>query len=182
MLNIPTETLGLHFQELGKAESSYLKDLRINLSNAFQYNSLTEKERYLLAFAVAVNDKVSTLEEGFRRLSILAGAKDEELSETIACVSLMNINNVFYRFRHFTKQPYYEQTPAGIKMSIMIKPVLGKQFFELMSLVISALNGCELCVNAHEESVIKLGATQEQVYDAIRLGAIIRGLTPLLGK
>jgi lipoyl-dependent peroxiredoxin subunit D len=38
-----------------------------------------------------------------------------------------------------------------IKMNIMMKPVTGKEFFELMSLTISAVNGCEMCVNAHEK-------------------------------
>ncbi len=182
MLGIQATSLGENLMQMARVESPYLKDLRINLSNALQYPSLSEKERTLLAYAVAVNDRVPALEEGFRSLAIAAGATEEELAETIACVSLLNVNNVFYRFRHFTKQAYYEQTPAGIKMNLMMKPVLGKLFFELMSLVISALNGCELCVNAHEESVRKLGATQEQVYEAIRLGAIIRGLTPLMEK
>lgn len=182
MLGIQTEALGEKFAQLAEVESPYLKDLRINLSNAFQFPSLTEKERYLLAYAVVINDKMDDLEKGIRSLATAAGASNEELAETVACVSLLNINNVFYRFRHFTKQPFYEQTPAGIKMNLMMKPVMGKRFFELMSLVISALNGCEMCVNAHEDSVRKLGATQEQVYEAVRLGAIIRGLAPLMGK
>lgn len=182
MLGISSPSLGENLMHLAKVESPYLKDLRINLSNALQYPTLTEKERALLAYAVAVNDRVPALEEGFRSLATAAGATEEELSETIACVSLLNVNNVFYRFRHFTKQPFYEQTPAGIKMNLMMKPVMGKLFFEMMSLVIAALNGCELCVNAHEESVRKHGATQEQVYEAVRLGAIIRGFTPLMEK
>jgi len=40
-------------------------------------------------------------------------------------------------------------------MTVMGNPIMGKEFFELMSLGISSLNGCELCVNAHEESLIK---------------------------
>jgi alkyl hydroperoxide reductase subunit D len=62
-------------------------------------------------------------------------------------------------------------------MTIMANPVMGKEFFELMSLGISALNGCEMCVNAHEESLMKLGCTQNRVYDAVRLCANIKGLS-----
>jgi lipoyl-dependent peroxiredoxin subunit D len=39
---------------------------------------------------------------------------------------LMNTNNVFYRFRHFMGKDFYNNQPAGIKMSIMMNPVLGK--------------------------------------------------------
>jgi len=42
-------------------------------------------------------------------------------------------------------------------MSVMDNPVMGKDFFELMSLTVSALNVCEMCVASHEDSLIKLG-------------------------
>ena len=61
-----------------------------------------------------------------------------------------------------------------------MNPVLGKEFFELMSLVVSAVNGCELCVRAHEESVLKHDATEARVFDAIRLASVIKGLITLL--
>lgn len=149
----------------------YLKDLRINLNNALAYSNLTKKESYLLALAVAINEKHDELTTAFTGLAEVEGATDDELAELYALVSLMNVNNVFYRFRHFTNKDYYNQTPAGIKMSIMMNPVLGKEFFELVSLAVSAVNGCELCVASHEESVLKHGATEARVYDAIRLTA-----------
>ena len=65
-------------------------------------------------------------------------------------------------------------------MSIMANPVLGKEFFELLSLVISALNGCEMCVTSHEEAVVKHGTEQQRVLDAVRLGAVLRSLAVLL--
>jgi alkyl hydroperoxide reductase subunit D len=61
-------------------------------------------------------------------------------------------------------------------MNVMMNPVLGKEFFELMSLVISAVNGCERCVTSHENSVKQHGATEQRIYDAIRLAAVIKSL------
>ena len=71
-------------------------------------------------------------------------------------------------------------TPAGIRMSIMANPVLGKEFFELLSLVVSALNGCEMCVTSHEEALLKHGTDQQTVLEAVRLGAVLRSLIVLL--
>jgi alkyl hydroperoxide reductase subunit D len=119
------------------------------------------------------NDLIESLAE----LAKKSGASEEEILETYSCVSLLNVNNVFYRFRHFNKKEFYSTTPAGIKMTIMGNPIMGKEFFELMSLAISALNGCEMCVNAHEDSLMKLGTSQARVYDAIRLAANFKGLT-----
>ena len=163
--------------QLAATENRYLKDLKINVLNALKYENLTKKESYLLALATAINEKNEKLRTAFESLAKEEGANEAELAEIIACVSLLNVNNVFYRFRHFTKKEYYSQTPAGIKMSIMANPVLGKEFFELVSLAVSALNGCEMCVNAHEESVLKIGGTQARVYDAIRLASVIKGFT-----
>jgi alkyl hydroperoxide reductase subunit D len=147
------------------------------VGNALKYESLSEKESALLALSVAINEKTKTLENALIEKARLAGASQEEILETYACVSLLNVNNVFYRFRHFTKKEYYQTTPAGIKMTVMGNPTIGKEFFELMSLGISSLNGCELCVNAHEESLIKMGTGQQRIYDAVRLYANIKGLT-----
>ncbi len=177
MLKVAPDSFSAEMNTIVETNHRYLKDLKINLSNGLAYTNLTKKESYLLALAVAVNDKSERLKNTFLPLSKTEGATEEEIAETYACVSLLNANNVFYRFRHFTKKEYYETTPAGIKMSVMMNPVLGKEFFELMSLAVSALNGCELCVNSHEASLLGLGCTQARVYDAVRLAAIVRSFT-----
>ena len=43
----------------------------------------------------------------------------------------------------------------------------------ISSLAISAVNGCEMCVNAHEDGLIKLGTTEERIFDAIRIAALV---------
>jgi alkyl hydroperoxide reductase subunit D len=42
-----------------------------------------------------------------------------------------------------------------------------------MSLAVSAINGCEMCVNAHEDSLIKLGTSEERIFDAVRVASLI---------
>lgn len=163
--------------DMANIEARYLKDLKINVGNALKYENLSEKESALLALSVAINEKTKSLEHALLEKAKSAGASQEEILETYACVSLLNINNVFYRFRHFTKKEYYQTTPAGIKMTVMGNPTMGKEFFELMSLGISSLNGCELCVNAHEDSLIKMGTSQQRIYDAVRLFANFKGLS-----
>lgn len=178
-LNLSNDTISNHLNHLAINESKYLRDLRINLKNALAFSNLTRKESLLIAFSVAVNDRTKHLADSLEKLAKDEGASEEELAEVRACVSLLNVNNVFYRFRHFTKKDYYQQTPAGIKMGVMMNPILGKEFFELLSLAVSALNGCELCVNAHENSLIQLGTSEARVYDAVRCAAIFRGMTVL---
>lgn len=98
--------------EMGNTEARYLKDLKINIGNALKYESLSEKESTLLALSAAINEKTKTLEHALLEKAKLAGASQEEILETYACVSLLNVNNVFYRFRHFTKKRILPNYPG----------------------------------------------------------------------
>jgi alkyl hydroperoxide reductase subunit D len=180
-LNISGYGPSINVQALLAAESRFIKDLKINVGNVLnnaQY--LHRKESLLLALAVAVNERSVLLQDAFTGLAKEAGASDAEIAEIIACTALMNTNNVFYRFRHFMQKDFYNNQPAGIKMSIMANPVLGKEFFELVSLVVSSINGCEMCMRSHEKSVLQHGSDESRVFEGVKLGDIIKGLITVL--
>ena len=164
-----TESLSL----LETGESRYLRDLKLNFTSTLTSAHLSNKECALLGLSVAVNNNNVPLIQFFGKYAEEQGATAAEKGEAAACASLLASNNVFYRFRHFTQKEKYTQIPARIRMQIMAKPVTSKEFFELMSLVVSAVNGCEMCVNAHEDSLIKLGTTEERVFDAVRIGSLV---------
>lgn len=165
---------------LANTDARYLKDLKINVTNSLSASTLSKKEAFLLGLSVAANEKHTDLQAAFEKLATEEGATDKEIAEIYSCTSLMNANNVYYRFRHFVNKEFYTVTPAGIRMSIMANPVLGKEFFELVSLVVSALNGCEMCVTSHEEALLKHGTAQQRVLESVRLGAVLRSLIVLL--
>jgi len=167
-------------EKLTEAESRYLRDLRVNLQTALAGETLSPKEAYLLALASAANEENASLTKAFEAKALEQGATQGEIAEAIACASLLATNNILYRFRHFAHKDIYEQLPARIKMNIMANPVLGKELFELVSLAISAVNGCKRCVAAHEASVLKLGATEQRIFDAIRVAAIVTGLSKVI--
>ena len=180
-LNIPHYVPSVNAQALLNVNARYIKDIKINTGNVLNNSQhLNRKEALLLALAVAINEKYDLLKESFTTLAGEAGATPEEIAEVTACTSLMNTNNVFYRFRHFMGKDFYNNQPAGIKMSIMMNPVLGKEFFELASLVVSSINGCEMCVTSHEQSVLQHGSSEARVFEAVKLGAVIKGLISVL--
>lgn len=180
-LQIPADYNSAGLEKLATADNRFLKDLKLNIGAVLKSTNLSKKEAYLLALSVAVNEKSAVLIDAFEALAAKEEATAAEIAEIHACTALMNTNNVFYRFRHYLPQnQYYNNTPAGLRMSIMMNPVLGKGFFELVSLVVSALNGCEMCVTSHEASVKQHGASEARIYDAIRLGAVIKSLVVIL--
>ncbi len=180
-LQIPEYVPSAAAHQLLAVESKYIKDLKINVSNVLNNTQyLNKKEALLLAYGVAVNEKFDLLKESFRSQAQEAGATENELAEIVSCASLMNANNIFYRFRHFMNKDFYTNTPAGIKMSIMMNPVLGKEFFELVSLVISSINGCEMCITSHEQSILQHGGSESRILEGVKLGAIIKSLITVL--
>jgi alkyl hydroperoxide reductase subunit D len=172
-LNIDTAYRTDSLTLLEKGESRYLRDLKLNLASTLTSEHLSTKECALLGLSTAINNSNSALTKYFTAYAEEQGATAAEIGEAAGCASLLASNNIFYRFRHFTQKEKYGQIPARIRMQLMMKPVTGKEFFELMSLAISAVNGCEMCVNAHEDSLIKLGTTEERIFDAVRIASLV---------
>lgn len=168
-LQLNTSIDSISINKLAAVDSRTLSDIKLNFTSVMGSNNFTsKKESYLLALSVAINEKHTALMQAFEQAAINAGATETEIAETHACVSVMVTNNIFYRFRHFMHgTEFYQNHPAGMRMSVMMNPVLGKEFFELMSLVLSAVNGCERCVTSHEASVKQHGASEPRIYDAI---------------
>lgn len=158
---------------LEKGQSRYVRDLKLNFTSTLTSEHLSGKEIGLLGLSTAINNINKPLTDFYTSFAEQHGATAEEIAEAAACASLLASNNIFYRFRHFTQKEKYGQIPARIRMQIMMKPVTGKEFFELASLAISAVNGCEMCVNAHEDSLIKLGTTEERIFDAVRIASLV---------
>ncbi|RYZ55309.1 MAG: alkylhydroperoxidase [Sphingobacteriales bacterium] len=180
-LGIEAGHSSLSLEQLVATDSRFLRDLKLNVANVLSGANMTKKEAYLLALSVAVNEKSDVLIKAFTAQAVKEGASEAEVAETHACTAVMNVNNVFYRFRHYMAGvEYYERTPAGLRMNVMMNPVLGKEFFELMSLVVSSVNGCERCVTSHESSVKQHGASEARIYDAIRLAGVIKSLCVIM--
>jgi alkyl hydroperoxide reductase subunit D len=170
-VDIAYRTASLTLLEQG--ESRYLRDLKLNFTSTLTSEQLSSKECALLGLSVAINNNNLPLTNFYTKYAAGQGATEADIAEAAACASLLASNNIFYRFRHFTQKEKYSQIPARIRMQIMMKPVTGKEFFELMSLTISAVNGCEMCVNAHEDSLIKMGTTEERIFDAVRIASLV---------
>lgn len=175
-LGLPEDTTNATLETLLAGESSQIRDARMNLSALSRSKELTAKEQALLAVAVANNNNNHLLERAFSQRAKTEGATDAELASVLACTSVMRSNNILYRFRHFIGKESYESMPAGLRMNVMMNPAVGKEFFELVSTAISAVNGCEACVKSHEASLLHLGCTEKRIFEAIRVACIITSL------
>lgn len=175
-LGIANDYTNATLQHLSLADSKYLRDLKLNVKAVLTSEHLSAKETHLIALAIAANNNKEILVNSFAAKAKTNGASDAEIADAQACASLLAANNVLYRFRHFVEKEVYNNAPAKLRMNIMMNPVLGKEFFELISLAVSAVNGCEMCVKSHEQSVLHAGGTENRIWNAIRIASIITSL------
>lgn len=155
------------------------RDLKLNITTLLGESALSPQQRWATAAASAYasrNDKL--------RDAVLAGAKgeadDAALDDARAAAALMGMNNVFYRFKHFMGEGPYEKKPARLRMNRIARTAGPKIDFELYCLAVSAINGCESCVRSHEDAVRKGGLTEDHVWDAVRIAAVIHALAVAL--
>jgi alkyl hydroperoxide reductase subunit D len=148
------------------------RDTKLNLQSVLQQTTLSTAQRWGVAVASAVASRNAELRE-----AVIADARKEVeasvIDDAFAAASLMAMNNVYYRFRHFIGKESYSQMPARLRMQRIAKPASNKADFELFCLAVSAINGCEMCVRSHEEVVRNAELTEEQVHDAVRIAAVI---------
>ena len=148
------------------------KDIKLNLQSVLQDGSLSPAQRYGVAIASAITARNTEL-----CAALLADAPAEATPAVVedakAAAAVMAMNNVYYRFRHMVGKPSYAEKPARLRMNRLVQPASNKLDFELFALAVSAINGCENCIRAHEQAVIAGGMTEDQVNDAVRIAATV---------
>ncbi|QSQ19624.1 carboxymuconolactone decarboxylase family protein [Pyxidicoccus parkwayensis] len=150
------------------------KDTRLNLQAVLEGGSLTPEQRWGVAVASAYAVRNERLKEAMVNEARKALANpDPVIEDARAAASLMAMNNVYYRFRHMIGKESYSTKRAGLRMNRLAQVLTTKVDFELVCLAVSAINGCEMCMQSHEKVVLEGGLSEDQVHDAVRIAAVI---------
>lgn len=149
------------------------RDIRLNLQSVLTGGALTADQRWGVALAAAFAARNPTLTAAILTDAASAVAP-AVIEDAKAAAALMAMNNVYYRFRHMIGKDSYGQKPARLRMNRLAQTAGPKVDFELFSLGVSAINGCEMCVRAHEKAVLDGGLSEEHVHDAVRIAATVQ--------
>lgn len=152
-------------------------DFKLNFKKFYEGSNLDQKQSSLIALACAHMTNTKPLVEFVSAHLKEQGASEEEIAEAGNAAIAMAAANNYYRFRHYMEGKDAYKKPAGFRMSTLAKPVTGKLTMELMSLAVSVINGCEMCVQGHEKASLEHGATEDQVHDVARLASTINALS-----
>lgn len=160
-------------EKLRQALPEAAKDIKLNLQTVLQSGALTAAQVWGTAMASAIAARNHELAAAILN-EAQAQVEANVIEDAKAAAALMAMNNVYYRFRHMVGKESYASKPARLRMNWIAKPLGSKTDFELFCLAVSAINGCEMCVRSHEQTVIAGGLTEDQVHDAVRIAATIQ--------
>ena len=160
----------------------YAKDTKLNLGKYVggdDVEGLMLNQAYSIALASAYATKHADV------IAAVAGQVSETLSEAEvtaakAAATIMGMNNIYYRFVHLASDNEYGKLPAGLRMNIIGNPDVEKVDFELMSLAVSAINGCGMCIDAHINEVTKAGITKQGVQSTVRIASVLNAAAQAL--
>jgi alkyl hydroperoxide reductase subunit D len=156
---------------------AYAKDLSLNLSSLAGETVLNDQQKWgcflASAYAVGQPDVVKEI-EGAAELS------DEAKTGAKAAAAIMGMNNVYYRALHLMKNPEYRTLPARLRMNIIANPGVDKSDFELWCTAVSAVNGCGMCLDAHEEELRKRQVSNVAIQAAIRIAAVVNAVSRVM--
>jgi alkyl hydroperoxide reductase subunit D len=160
----------------------YARDLKLNLGSVLAPTGapgLTEQQIWGVALASAIAARNPELTRGIEALA--APHLDAAyLNAARAAAAIMGMNNVYYRFLHLVEEPEYAQMPARLRMNVIGNPGIDKLDFELLSLAVSAVNGCGMCIVAHEKQLRKHEVSREAIQSAVRIAATIHAVAGVL--
>nr|WP_187352216.1 MULTISPECIES: carboxymuconolactone decarboxylase family protein [Dietzia] len=152
----------------------FAKDLKLNLGSLARSTELNQQQLWGTFLATAAATKSATVlseiaDEARQHLS------DEAFNAALGAASIMGMNNVAYRAKEFLGDDY-TQVRMGLRMNIIANPGVEKADFELWSMAVSTINGCENCTAAHDAVIRKEGITKEQAWEAVKIAGTVAGV------
>jgi lipoyl-dependent peroxiredoxin subunit D len=160
----------------------YARDLRLNLGSVLSPQGapgLSETQIAAVALATAIaarNPELTYAIEAWASERLDA----KHVTAARAAAAIMGQNNVYYRFLHLVEDREYQTMPARLRMNVIGNPGIDKLDFELLSLAVSAVNGCGMCVTAHEKQLRNGGVGREAIQSSVRIASVIHAVAGVL--
>lgn len=169
----------MSFEAYRESIGDFARDVRVNLSTVLSEDGspgLTPAQLWGVALSCAYATKDKALVTAISSVALDASAPKLTASEheaTKTAASLMAMNNIYYRFLHLNEDPEFSSMPARLRMQGIANHGVDKVLFEMMSLAVSALSGCGMCIKSHVAQLKKAGVSNEAIQSTIRVAAVV---------
>ena len=177
-----TQSIPMSLDGIRDRIPDYARDLKLNLGSVLTPEGapgLNATQIWSIALATAIAARNVRFA---REIELLAATHldDAHIRAAKSAAAIMGMNNVYYRFLHLVEDAEYQTLPARLRMQAVVGHGIGRDDFELLSIAVSAVNGCGLCVTSHEKKLRAAGVSRETIQSTIRIAAVIHAVAGVL--
>ena len=165
----------MSLKQFAETLPDYAKDIRLNLGSILSDQLMQEERKLSLLLACAHGSGHKPLVDA-AEAEAAGRLSDVQANAARGAAAVMAMNNVYYRFVHLVANPEYGKMPARLRMNFIGSHGIAKDEFELMSLAVSAMNGCGMCIDSHERILLEHGVKPDTIQAAVRIAAVMKAL------
>lgn len=165
----------MSLKQFAESLPDYAKDIRLNLGSILSDQLIGDERKLSLLLSCAHGSRYKPLVEA-AEAEVSGKLSDQVANAARGAAALMAMNNVYYRFVHLTSNPEYGKLPARLRMNFIGSHGIAKEEFELMSLAVSAMNGCGMCIDSHERVLLEHGVKPDVIQSAVRIAAVMKAI------
>jgi alkyl hydroperoxide reductase subunit D len=172
----------MNIEAIRDALPDYARDLKLNLGSVLTTAGapgLSDKQIWSIALATAIASRNTVFARSIE-LESRQHLGDADVQGAKAAAAIMGMNNIYYRFLHLVEDGEYQTMPARLRMNVIASHGIDKMDFELISLAVSAVNGCGLCITSHEKKLRAHEVPREAIQSAVRIAATIHAVAGVL--
>jgi alkyl hydroperoxide reductase subunit D len=161
---------------------SYARDLKLNLGTVLTSQGspgLNPVQLWSIALATAIAARNVPFARALEQLA-REHLDEAHINAARAAAAIMGMNNIYYRFLHLVEDAEYQSLPARLRMNVIGNPGIAQDDFELLSLAVSAVNGCGLCITAHERKLRAHQVNRETIQSAVRIASTVNAVAGVL--
>lgn len=165
----------MSLKQFAEALPDYAKDIRLNLGSILSDQLIGEERKLGLLLSCAHGSAYKPLVEA-AEAEVSTRISEVHANAARGASAVMAMNNVYYRFVHLVANPEYGKMPSRLRMNVIGAHGIAKEEFELMSLAVSAMNGCGMCIDSHERILLEHGVKPDAIQAAVRIAAVMKAL------
>jgi alkyl hydroperoxide reductase subunit D len=165
----------MSLKQFAEALPDYAKDIRLNLGSILSDQLIPADRKLALLLSCAHGSGYKPLVDA-AEAEAAGKLSDVQANAARGAAAVMSMNNVYYRFVHLVANPEYGTMPARLRMNFIGSHGIAKEEFELMSLAVSAMNGCGMCIDSHERVLLGHDVKPDAIQAAVRIAAVMKAL------
>ena len=98
---------------------------------------------------------------------------DNAFDVALACAIAMTLNNYGFRAKHWLGKDF-DPVRFGLRNTVSLKQGVCQADYELWAISVSAVNGCEQCIEAHSADAQAEGLQTLEIWEAVKIAAVVQ--------